>query len=345
MARRSQKPPSKTPELGTHLRILVLHGPERFLQRSYTDKLKEAIANAGESPETFAFDGLEHTPADVLDECRSFSLMGGYKVVTVDNAETFIAGENRPIVERYAEAPADNCTLVLRTNSWRKSKIDETIADVGGFIPCDTPTAPKAAGWAKQIAARRHDADMTDDAAIALVERVGCNLDELASAVSKLASSVLGESANNTRPTITDDDVTRLVGKTREEQVWDIQQFILRADADAALAHIADLLTVSREPPIRVRFALADLARKTHGLALAAEAGESIDATAKALRVWGPAARTLPNIAARIGAENAAQLVSLAVTTDFRAKSSDADEHRDLEVLSLQMIERVRRAR
>ena len=45
----------------------------------------------------------------------------------VDNADQFVKEANRPLVERYAEHPTENATLVLRSDKWNKGKLDAMI--------------------------------------------------------------------------------------------------------------------------------------------------------------------------------------------------------------------------
>jgi DNA polymerase III delta subunit len=79
----------------------------------------------------FNFDGATCSLADVLDELRSYGLMSQHKVVVVDNAEQFMQGDDRRrAMERYAESPMQDATLILRSGGWRPGTFDKLVAAV-----------------------------------------------------------------------------------------------------------------------------------------------------------------------------------------------------------------------
>ena len=337
MAKRAPKSSPPAPELGPDVRILVLRGKERFLRSAYTDRLIEAIRKAGETVDIHRFDGTQDEPGEVLDECRSFGLMGGHKVVILDEADAMISKENRPAFERYAASPTQGCTLVLRCDSWRRGNLDERIGEVGGFIDCETPDPPRAAGWVRTRVTRLLAGEIDDDAAAALVERVGCELDRLAAEADKLASAA-GKGGR-----ITVETVSAVVGKTREEEVWDIQRRLLMCDTEGSIAYVRELVTTSRQPAILVRWAIVDLVRKLHALALANAAGPgAMSGATKAVKLWGPSVEPTKRAAERLSREQANALMRAAMDADIGAKSGLGDELIGLETLSLRVIDAVR---
>jgi len=341
MAKRGSKnpPPPDLPtdRLGPDLRVLVLTGKEAFLREAHVQRLREKLLEAGENPEIFRFDGAEHEPADVYDECRSFSLMGGYKLVIVENADQLVSGDNRDLAIRYVQHPTDSVTLVLRTDSWNRGKhLDEPILKVGGFIQCEELTPQRAAGWTKKRAGR-FGADIEPEAQVMLVERVGVGLVKLASEVDKLAALV-GDGG-----VITADHVRELVGRSREEEVWAIQEPLLRADTHGSLALLNELLSVGAgAPTVLVRWAYTDLARKLHIVARSVADGKPPREGAKAAKAWGAGLEPLARAGAALDQHRAAELLRAAVETDFRGKTSQTDERTALEALSVRFCDTLR---
>jgi len=169
MTKRTPTRTPATPELGPGVRILVLRGKERFLRSAYTDRLIEAIRGTGETVDIHRFDGTQDEPGEVLDECRSFGLMGGHKVVILDDADAMISKENRAAFERYAASPTEGCTLVIRCDTWRKGNLNDRILEVGGFIDCGALDPPRAAGWVRTRVTKLLGREIDDEAAAALV--------------------------------------------------------------------------------------------------------------------------------------------------------------------------------
>ena len=99
------------------MRVVLLKGPEPYLQAQYLRLISEGIeASTGEPPSRFDFDGPQASLAAVLDELRSYGLMQHHKLVVLDAAEQFVKKEaNRRAMEAYAASPMDEATLVLRS--------------------------------------------------------------------------------------------------------------------------------------------------------------------------------------------------------------------------------------
>lgn len=318
-------------DLGPDTRICVLHGPDEYLRTLRTDSLREAMVAAHGEVEVLRFDGVSASVADVLDECRSMGLMQQQKLVIVDEADQFVKEDARPLIERYAQAPAEQATLVLRSSRWNKGKLDTLIEAVGAIIKCDPLTQPKAIGWAIARARKRHEVDLDERAAELLVLRVGTMLGRLDSEVQKLA--VAAKAAGKAAVDL--DLVEQMVEPTAEEQAWKVQDRVLAGDPEEAVAIIRTALGPWRCDPVPVSWALVDLARKLHAAAALAEAGARPWDIGKELKLWGPTKDPILDLAARAGRNRCAALFDEAIATDRALKSGAPDEQRALENLAI----------
>ncbi len=175
-------------------RIVVLHGKESFLRSEHTRRVLDALRERFGAVDEFSFDGASCSLADVLDELRSYGLMSQHKVVVVDNAEQFMQGDDRRrAMERYAESPMPDATLILRSAGWRPGTFDKLVAAVGVILKCEAPGAAEAVRWAVARSQKRHGVELSAAGAQALVERVGPDLGRLDSELGKLAVGALSE--------------------------------------------------------------------------------------------------------------------------------------------------------
>lgn len=318
---------------GSAVRVLLITGKETFLREGYARAFIETLERSEggkDAVETVRFDGATAAIADVLDECRSFGLMSGYKAVIVDNADALIKDQNRAILERYAESPSDTATLILRSEGWRPGNFDKAVAKVGGRIQCDAVDDATAMGQATRRARERRGVTLEKDAAALLVERVGTDLSRLMSEVDKL-SDAAGKDGTIDRPL-----VVELVGVSREEQVWSVQGALLTGDAGYAIETVRDLIHVSRVPTILVRFAFVDLARKLAAVSSAVASGARAQDAAKSQKLWGPALSSVVRLATPERAPALRALFRATVEADQRGKTGRGDEMRALEALSVQ---------
>lgn len=347
---RAPKPSSPVSLTGSE-RFVILHGPDRFLQEIYVQNLREALEkHHGEGAiDILRYDAADTSSgmntADILDECRSMGLMSSFKLVIVDNADALVKADDdnpparggktpRQILEAYADDPSPDAVLVLRAHAWRPGNLDKAVAKVGQVIKCEPMSEAKAAQWARGRAQKRYNASIDNDAVRSLIQAVGTETGRLDSELSKLA---LAAGEGNA---ITAELVTSMVGVTREEELWGIQQTLLGASARDGLAHLKDLLEVSRHDPVPLMFAYVEAARKLHIGACIAERRTSEQSARGPMKLWGPSAHLFGEVVSRgsrTGSSRARSVFLGAVEADAGLKSGLGKPRRVLETLTVQL--------
>ncbi|MCE2875922.1 MAG: DNA polymerase III subunit delta [Planctomycetaceae bacterium] len=336
MAARSDAPSSPSADM----RVVVLHGKDAFLRLERGRQLESSLQERFGGVDRMDLDGTNAALADVLDNLRTPGLFAGHKLVVLENAEAFMGAEDRRrAMERYAENPCAEATLLMRCASgWRPGNFDKLVAKVGAVIKCDSPTPMEAVKWCAARSLRRHQAEMEPAAAELLVEKLGPDLGRLDAELGKLAAAAARPGAGTTK--VTRAIVQEFTGLSREEQAWEIQGPVLEGKADAALVKLDELLRVSRVPEVMIGWSLVDLARKVHDASCLLSQGESEGAVAKALKLWGPASSSVVRAGRRIKPAAAARLFRMAVETDRATKNGTAPEPaRAFEGLMVQLAE------
>lgn len=329
MARRPAGPTQ--PTLDPKGAIFVFHGKDAFLRADYTSQLRDKLIESHGEIETIHFDGTRDAFADVLDECRSFGLMQQHKLVVVESADQLVKGDGRPLLERYADAPVDGATLVLRCDTWHKGNVDKLIVSSGGEVhKCEGLAPNEAAAWAVKRAKEHHGVKLERDGAMLLVDRVG-ELGRIDSELGKLAVDAGGGS-------ITREMVAETVGMTREEEVWSIQSMILSSGPEELLTQLRVILdNTKQDQSVITLWACMDLCRKLHSASQALAQGQNPASIAGSLKLWGPSRDAIMGAAWRIHPVQAGRLLSLAVEADRKSKSGLGKADRLLERLTLQI--------
>ncbi|MFO0961705.1 MAG: DNA polymerase III subunit delta [Phycisphaerales bacterium] len=313
------------------MRIVVLTGKDSFLRVERSRQLQEALEAHFGAVDRFDIDGAGAPLSAVLDELRSYGLLAQHKLVIVDNAEVFLGAEDRRrAMERYAENPQPESTLLLRAGArWNPGKFDKLVEACGGAVlKCDAPSDAEAARWCGARATKQHGTALEPGAAELLVEKIGPDLARLDSELGKLAAA-----AGQGRP-IARALVAEFVGLSREEQAWEIQSVLLRDGPKATLAKLDELVRVSGVPEVMIGWSIVDILRKVHDAARLLAQGQNEFAVAKQLRLWGDAQAVVVRAAKRLGPHRAAQLLAEAVRADARTKSGlSSDSVRTFEAL------------
>lgn len=371
MARKAESPPGT---LSADTRIALLVGKELFLQTEHTAKLRAALKERFGEVDTVRFDGNTTPAAEVLDECRSFGLMQQHKMVVVDDADQLIRGggkkdekdggrrsrdddeddegeeesdaggaSTRPMFERYAQAPSDGATLVLRAKKFIPGKLGGMIEAVGAIIKCEAQSPDTARRWLLARAPERHGVEIEPAAADMLVERLGADLGRLDMEVAKLAAAISapvsgkGKGAKGKLPLVTALAAAELTGITRQEDMWSIKDALLTGDPDGSLHQLHAILDrVPKDQAVPVTWACIDLARQLHAMSQGLRQGKNPQSLAGMLKIFPPwKAEALIAFARRLDPKRGASLLAAAVEADRRAKSGLGDAERQLEVLAL----------
>ncbi len=315
------------------MRVVIVHGREPFLLAEATRRLVDVLQAEHGEIDRRAHDGDTAELADVLDELRSFALFQGHKLVVVDNADRFLAGETgrRRALEAYAESPSSAATLMLRAQGWRPGRLDKLAA----VVRCEPLKDREAVAWAAARCPQRYGVRLERPAAALLVERLGPDLGRLDTELAKLAVFVGDKSA------IGREDVVELVGRSRQEKAWELQTAIMSGRPAEACVKTRQLLEISRLDTTLVMWAISDLLRRLHTAAQLLRQGERPQTLRGALRLWGPTGDRIIEVAGRGEPQVFARLLQRAVQTDFGSKSGLGQPERNLEALTLQVTDTI----
>jgi DNA polymerase III delta subunit len=326
-------------------RIVALVGEEELLRSLHTRKIRETLAASLGEMQEFRFSAREVEVADILDECRSFGLLQQHKFIVVDDADWLLRGaggdkdededapaQRRAILGRYAAAPADDATLILRCGSWgNEKKVRTAIEKIGAVIKCETPSESSAVSWVGARARETHETPIDRDAAQDLVNRVGCSLGPLDAAISKLSAIARSRGATSIDAAI----VREVIEPTREEAAWEIQKELLSGDASRAVHGFRSAIGPWGHPPEFVAWVMIDLAQKLHAASSLIEQRQNPGQIRKSLRLFGSGADPTIRAAQNAGTSVSADLLRESVESMRRVRSGAGETTRALETLAI----------
>jgi len=369
---------SGAPAPDADMRIIVLYGKDSLRIRDWTNRLIDALNARHGEIQRFDYDGTMTEPATVLDELRSYGLLQQHKLVVLDNAAQFLAetkggaaaasassagdddGDDafdddgdeefdegpvapsggrqrtpRQLMEAYAEKPVEDATLLMRAETWRPGKLDKLVAKVGAVLKFEPPSDPEAVDWIAGDGAARHEVKVNKNAAELLVEKLGPSLDRLNVELAKLASFV------GPGKTITRELVVEMVGMSREEEAWIIQEAVASGDPRKAITKLRELLEISRHSQVPLMWAVIDLVRKLHASSALLRQGMDEWTVAKQVGIWGDGRQSILSAARKLDPGALAQLLRDAVRADQKMKSGRAEPTRSLEVMALRIADTI----
>jgi len=249
-------------------RVYVIVTADRYLgQQALADLLGRLTG--GDPSGVAQFRGGTASLAEVLDEARTPSLLGGNRTVVVDDADDFIS-EHRAALERYCSAPAEVSSLVFVCQSLpSNTRLHKIIAKIGQVIAIRPVTGRNLVDWIARQARVAHGKVVSQTTAERLRDQVGDSSGLLDAELSKLATYV------GDRPEIAEADVEALSGSTREEKVFAVMDAVFAGNAAEAMKQWEQVLATDRAAPGRAIAGLAWSVRRLLAVKLDHEAGVS----------------------------------------------------------------------
>lgn len=221
--------------------VYLFYGEEDFLIEEAAESVIEAALTEGERGFNLEIlYGAEADPRDVVSHASSFPMMAERRVVVLREADKISQGE---ILASYIENPSPTTCLILTcTKPDMRRKPFVTVKKGGMAIEFKPMWENQVVSWVG-ARAKKSKRSLNSDAASLLVAYAGTSLRELNNELEKLYIYV-GEKSS-----ITTDDVSAVVGLSKEFTVFDLQWAIAGKDPGKA-THILERMLQAGEQPI-----------------------------------------------------------------------------------------------
>jgi len=221
----------RAPELAAHLKagmkpVYLIFGPEEYF-RAYALRLLRKKAE-GAKYDISELDGGEIEPRKFFDDLRTPSLFAPDRLVMVEHAELLFGPPLQGLIH-YAAKPSQRTVLALAAEELKakgprrgpRKKSEEAPADLTELrrkvtaVECPVLNRRELPLWC-MARARELGKRMDSAAAGMLIELAGSSPGSLNGQIESLVSFC------KERPSITSDDVSRLVGGDHMRTIWDL---------------------------------------------------------------------------------------------------------------------------
>lgn len=311
--------------------VYLLYGEEDFLAEEGTNAV---IAAALEVPEReFNLDVLRGSEADVRDVlslASSFPMMAERRVVVLKEVER-MSPKEMELVAGYVDNPSPSSTLVLvALKADMRRRPFSVIKRSGAAFECKPLYENRIPGWIESRVAQRQAA-ITPEACKMLAAYVGNSLRGLSNEIEKLFT-YLGDTQ-----TITAEDVSAVVGMSKEYGVFELQRAIGAKDLKRSAEILEHMLEAGENVPFIIIMLTSYFVTllKLHDLSLKGSSDRELASEARVhpffLKEYLEAVRTYP----RSEIENAFGILARA---DERVKTSSGDDGSVLHAMLIELL-------
>lgn len=253
------------------------------------------------------------TIAAVLEDLMTLPFLADRRVVVVRSADKFISA-HRERLERYAAAPSRSGLLLLECRTFPKTtKLFKAIEGAGGRIEeFRSPTGAALVAFARAHASQLGKR-VGDEALARLIDRLGPDAGLIEAELEKLALYAAD------RDEIMTDDVTALVGLSREEKVFAVADRAGVGDLPGALRLWRATLATDADAPYRALGGIAFVVRKWVAASAMKAQGMPTAAIAPKVMMWGRD-RELQAVLDRLPPRRARRLLAALADLDAQVK-------------------------
>jgi DNA polymerase-3 subunit delta len=198
--------------------VYLFHGEEDFIADEACDAVIEAALTREERG--FNLDVLHGHDADVRDivaRASAFPMMAGRRVVVVRDMEKLSGKE---LLAGYVEDPSPStCLVMISSKPDLRKKPYVAVKKVGFVLECKPLYDNQIPDWiSRRVKQQKHDID--DETSKMLAAYAGSSLREVQNELDKVYTFI-GE-----RMTITTDDISAVVGLSKEYNVFELQRAV-----------------------------------------------------------------------------------------------------------------------
>ena len=210
--------------------VVLILGEERFLAHR---AIGETLARHADL-EVTRFNGKEVSTAQVLDEVRTPTLLGGRRVAVVENASSLFDDGGLERLAAYAGSPVKGALLVLRTPKLDgRLKAAKALREAAKVVECRPMRPQEVEKWVGTHARSEFEMDVDYRAAKALREHIGEDLGLLHAALTRLQEQIAP------RKRLEAGDIAESTEEQRSPIIYEAGSALEGADLKGALAAVA----------------------------------------------------------------------------------------------------------
>lgn len=224
--------------------VYFLYGEERFFHTEIIEALaRKLITPDNREFNLETFDAKTSPAIDWLGGAKTFSFMGGTKLVIVHNLhEASLKDADIENLLDYVADPAPGTCLVMTADHIDKRKKPfKSLAALAGAVECVPPNEAMLTTWLKKRA-QAQGYSISNEAARMMVNRVGNKAGFLSCELDKVLAYA-GDSRE-----VTEDSVAEVVGEIKLENVFALTEALKGKNAEAALRLLHNQLDHNEEP-------------------------------------------------------------------------------------------------
>ncbi|OHB48844.1 MAG: DNA polymerase III subunit delta [Planctomycetes bacterium GWF2_41_51] len=271
------------------------------------------------------------TAVEVFDELRTLPFLAEKRVVVLAGADDFISN-NRELLEKYFESPANSGVLILSVGTWHSNtRLAKILPKMGEVIAVGEIKSRELVSYITDYASQQGK-NLSYNAAQMLIEFAGEEPGILRNEIDKLATFV------NSAKNITEKHISEVVGRNRAFGAFEVIDSMMAADAGKALEQLRSMFESDKDSEYTILGAFAWHFRRMFSAAALLAKGERPDMIARKLRIWNQ--QEFFGIIKKTGLKKIGDCLRQLAEFDYQIKTGKATAQTAIESMIIQFAGR-----
>ena len=239
--------------------VYWLEGEEEYFINQVMDYAEHSLlSEAEQSFNLSVFYGKDADWAEVINACMRYPMFAERQVVLLKEGQQM---KDIARLESYIQHPLESTTLVISYKDKKvdgRSKLSKLLKEKGELLSTKKMYDNQLPEWTSEMIQAK-GFSIQQKALLLLIDHIGNDLNRLSHEIDKIAINLTG------RKNITEDDIEKFVGISKEYNVFELQDALIRKDISKALRIIQYFESNPKASPIQMTLpALYNFFSKTY---------------------------------------------------------------------------------
>ena len=229
-------------------RVYLVYGEEKYLVRKVKQEMIRHLAAEGDTMNFTRFSGKDISSKELMNICDTMPFFADRRLVLVEDSGFFKNADDE-IASYLKEIPETTVLLFIESEVDKRNKVYKQAKSIGYVCECARMNQSDLSKRVLMLLTKEHK-KITRENMTYLLEKLGNDMDNIASEVEKLISYTLG------RDVIEREDIDQVCVSEITGKIFEMIDAIGSRNQKKALNLYYDLIAV-REAPLRILYLLA----------------------------------------------------------------------------------------
>lgn len=228
--------------------VYLLCGEEAYLRNQYKKRLRDALAEEGDTMNYSYYEGKDINPKAVIDMAETLPFFADRRVLMVENSG-FFKNKCEEMADYVSAIPESTCMIFAETEVDKRNRLYKEVKKYGRVVEFGAQKEETLLKWVLGML-KKENKGITRETLMLFLAKTGTDMQSIKNELEKLLAYTIE------RDSITLEDVEKVCVTQTTNRIFDMINAIAEGNQKKAMELYEDLLAL-KEPPMRILFLIA----------------------------------------------------------------------------------------